>query len=70
MKLYEVKFEIYGKKLKVSVQAESKTDAKRIVRRDIVFHSVEAVSSVRDPQFLGDKDVFNHLMNIFHHSKP
>lgn len=65
MKAYEVKFEIYGKKLKVTVQAESKTAAKRIIKQDIIFHSVEEIEPVSDPDFLGDKTTFNYLMNIF-----
>lgn len=66
---YEVKFEIYGKRLKVTIDAKSKTDAKRIIKRDIFFHSVEEIEPVSDPEFLGDKTIFKNLMDIFH-SKP
>ena len=70
MKQYEVKFEVYGKKLKVTVQAETEQHAKRIVKQDIIFHSIKELEPISDPDFLGDKDLFGHLMNIFHHSKP
>ena len=70
MKAFEVKFEVYGKKLKVTVQAETKQHAKKMIKQDIIYHSVEEVEPVSDPDFLGDKTTFYNLMNIFHHSKP
>lgn len=48
MNEYIVYFEIYGKKLKVRIAANSKEDAKYKVMGKIKFHKVEPVSSVLD----------------------
>lgn len=37
---YEVKFEIYGKKMKAYVEALSREDAEYLVRGKIKFHSI------------------------------
>lgn len=41
MKNYTVYFEIYGKKLKVKIKAQSESVAKEMVRQKIIFHKVE-----------------------------
>jgi len=64
MKTYEVKFSIYGKKLKVIIEAESKDQALRIIRADLIFHSVKEVETVSDPEFVGNKTAFKNLMDI------
>jgi hypothetical protein len=51
----EVYFEIYGKKLKVTVEAKDEEQAKYIVRGAIKFYKVKPVNDV--PDFF--KDIFN-----------
>jgi hypothetical protein len=51
----EVYFEIYGKKLKVTVDAKDEEQAKYIVRGAIKFYKVKPVNDV--PDFF--KDIFN-----------
>jgi hypothetical protein len=52
---HEVYFEIYGKKLKVTVDAKDVEQAKYIVRGAIKFHKVKPVNEM--PDFLWD--IFN-----------
>jgi hypothetical protein len=52
MNEYIVYFEIYGKKMKVRIWANSEEDAKYKVMGKIRFHKVEPVSTVLD--FLKD----------------
>jgi len=40
MKTYKVYFEIYGKKLKVEIKANSLLEAKEKVRNSVIFHKV------------------------------
>ena len=44
MNTYDVYFEIYGKKLKVKVNAKSKLQAEEIVKSKIIFHKIEDVT--------------------------
>lgn len=44
MNTYYVYFEIYGKKLKVKVNAKSKLQAEEIVKSKIIFHKIEDVT--------------------------
>ena len=50
MNKYHVYFEIYGKKMKATVEATSFKDAKDKVKDKIIFHKVEPVD-----------DFFEHL---------
>lgn len=54
MKNYTVYFEIYGKKMKTKVLAETKKDAKNQIRGKIKFHKV-----LKD-----EKDEFNQVTDI------
>ena len=38
---YTVYFEIYGKKLKATVEASDEKDAKYVIMKKIIFHKVE-----------------------------
>jgi len=40
MKTFEVLFEIYGKKLKTTISAKSKDDAKTKIKDKIIFHKI------------------------------
>jgi len=55
MKIYKVYFEIYGKKLKVEIKANSLSEAKEKVKNSIIFHKVdlfdEDLQSIRN--FIG-----------------
>jgi len=56
MRTYTVFFEIYGKKMKIKLQAASKFDAESQVRKDIKIHEIEddSIDAIMD-MF---KDVF------------
>ena len=41
MKQYTIYFEIFGKKMKTTIQANSELDAKQKLKDKIVFHKVE-----------------------------
>ena len=56
---HEVYFEIYGKKLKVTVDAKDVEQAKYIVRGAIKFYKVKPVNDVPH-EFL---DIFNDIFN-------
>ena len=56
MKAFEVWFEIYGKKLKTTIKADSMADAQNKVRQSIIFHKTVLSES--------DKEV-DALKNIF-----
>ena len=53
---YDVYFEIYGKKMKATVEANSEEDAKYLVRGKIKFHKVVEIRELGD---IGD--FFNGL---------
>jgi len=52
--IYTVYFEIYGKKMKAEITAESETHAKQIIRDKILFHKVRRKD-----------DILNNLYSIF-----
>jgi len=54
MNTYNVYFEIFGKKMKVEINAKSKKQAEEIVKSKIIFHKIENVSM---PDFFND--IFN-----------
>ena len=55
MKEFTVYFEIYGKKMKTTITAESAIDARTAIRNSIIFHKVEAES---DTVLQDLKDIF------------
>ena len=57
MKHFEIYFEIYGKKMKTTVHAQSKHEAMNLVRNKINFVKIK-------PKFEND-DVVNNLKDIF-----
>ena len=56
---YTVWFEVYGKKMKTTVIADSESDAKRVILGKVKFHKIEKVDNV-----------FEKIMNIFNMKKP
>ena len=53
-KNYSVYFEIYGKKMKAKILAESMTDAQQKVKDKIIFHKT----------VIEEKDEFNQAMDL------
>jgi hypothetical protein len=53
MKTYTIFFEIFGKKMKTTVEAENIEQAKIKIKEKVVFHKVEK------------NNTFEHLKNIF-----
>ena len=41
MKTYIIYFEIFGKKMKTIIEADSKSEAKQNVKDKIIFHKIE-----------------------------
>lgn len=66
MKNYTIYFELYGKKMKTTVSAESKEKAKDVVRNKIYFHIVEEIK----PPPPNDSDVVNDIFGIFGMKNP
>lgn len=61
MKMFKVYFEIFGKKMKTSISAKNKEEAKQLLMKKIVFHKVEV-----DNDFaLQDEDVLDFLKGAF-----
>ena len=69
-------FEIYGKKLKVHIEAKSEKKAKEKVIDSIKFHKIEAYHHAKPEQesyhtpknpndFIGGADAINELFSIF-----
>jgi len=75
MKYYELKFSLYGKKMKTTLLAESETHAKNMIKNRIVFHDVkelddyvpnhkiEEAKKVADKQFDGIMDFLAGFKN-------
>ena len=61
MKNYDVYFEIYGKRLKTTILAESEEKAKEIVRNKIVFHKVVLK---QNDEFNKIDDIFTNIMDV------
>lgn len=55
MKNYIVYFELFGKKMKSKVLADSKEDAQERIKSKIIFHRTD----------LDDKDEYNDIMKLF-----
>ena len=55
---YTVYFEIFGKKMKTTVQAKSEEDAKYLVMGKIIWYKVV-------PEKIGDDNALEHLKDIF-----
>jgi hypothetical protein len=59
MKNHTIYFELYGKKMKATILAESKADAMQKIRDKIVFHKVEVDKS--DDQY---SDKFDNIADF------
>ena len=59
MKIHTVYFEIYGKKMRAKILAESAADAKTKIKEKIKFHKV-----VKD-----ETDQFNQATNVYDYFK-
>jgi hypothetical protein len=55
MKKYEVYFEIFGKKLKTTVDADNREQAKRIIRDKIIFHKIVIDIDNSSPSDISDE---------------
>lgn len=61
-KEYTVYLELFGKKMKTSILAESEEDAKKIVREKIIFHAVKFDASTTHNKMVADlDDLFKNL---------
>ena len=56
---YTVYFEIFGKKLKTTVEAENESQAKQAVARKIKFHKIELI-----PEAVSGSEVVDFLMGF------
>ena len=70
MKEYKIYFEIFGKKMRTKLDAESIEDAKLELFNKITFHKVVSTDGKQDDStsnknLFGDMDTFNNIMNIF-----
>ena len=68
MNKYEVFFELYGKKMKTTVEAYDKVNAEHVVESNIIFHKIVPVEvpkePVKDTGFNNDES-FTFLMGLF-----
>jgi hypothetical protein len=58
MKKFEIFFEIYGKKLKTTIEANSEEKAKEIVKNKIRFDKITELKS-------NDDDIVDRMMGMF-----
>lgn len=56
MKTYTIYFELYSKKMKTDIIAESAKEAKKLIIDKIIWHKIEPKN---------DNDVFNIFKDIF-----
>lgn len=60
MKDYDIYFELYGKKMKVTIAAFSEESAKGIIKGKIIFHKVEPV----DKDFKKALDIIDDISDL------
>ncbi len=70
MKEYEIYFEIFGKKMRTKLDAESIEDAKLELFNKITFHKVVSVDGKQDEpksynNLFDSNDSFINIMNLF-----
>lgn len=58
MKKYEILFEVYGKKLKTTIEANSEEKAKEIVKNKIRFDKITELRTK-------DDDILDQMMGMF-----
>ena len=61
MKKFKVYFEIFGKKMKTSITANSREEAKQLLMKKIIFHKVELDEDFK----FQDDDVLDFLKGTF-----
>jgi len=61
MRNFIVYFELYGKKMKVKVLADSEELAKTQVQKDIKFHKLE---KMKNEEFNDTMDILDNFLNI------
>jgi hypothetical protein len=59
MKEFTVYFELFGKKMKITIFAENESTAKELIRGKIIFHKIE-----RKDFFNRDKSGFDFIMDL------
>jgi hypothetical protein len=59
MKTYTVYFELYGKKMKTSIEALDKSDAMDRIRKKIIFNKIEP--EINDVDFENAMDFLNKI---------
>lgn len=59
MKSYTVYFELFGRKMKTTVEAESAIKAKELIKSKIIFHDVE----VKPDMYRKIDDIFGYAFN-------
>ena len=64
MNTYQVFFEMYGKKMKIEIDADSHFHAQRKVEDSIRFHKISQIVKMPKPPFDED-ETLEHLKNIF-----
>ncbi len=70
-----VYFEIFGKKMKTTVDAVNNSDAEEQVRNKIIFHKIEnekPKTANKTPNYndmFGNDETFNNIINIFNGKK-
>ena len=64
MKNYDVYFELYGKKLRTTIIADSEAHAQEIVKNKIIFHKVSK-SQIQEEKPFDSSDIFESFKDIF-----
>ena len=66
MKNFKVYFEVFGKKMKTTINASSKEDAENKVRNKIIFHKVEreVTHKQESPPKFEVPDIFKDIFNL------
>ena len=62
MKAWIVKFELFGKKMKTRVHAESKQAARDYIKSRVLFHSVE--EAFTDEEITGINDGLDKIISV------
>lgn len=65
--IYEVYFEVFGKKMRTTITSPDKEGVKKVVKDRVIFHKIikKSDNKVNDEQFIGDQQTFTNLKNIF-----
>lgn len=59
--IYKVYFQLYGKKMKINIDADTQEEAKQKIKDSIIF---DKIVQVNDNITDNDNDVFKNLKNI------